>query len=108
MLIVGLAGFNFSRVYQLDFDFSQKAARARKAYLAQPGHADVPLNKFMLLNAGFIWPLPTHYELPPHEVLLSWPHPLQFRPFLYEGYNRKQREAIFATDITARLVLLKN
>ncbi len=108
ILIMGLAGFNFGRVFQQDFNFSLRANRARTAYLAQPGHTAVPADKFMLLYAGFIWPLPPHYDLPPHEVLLSWPHPLQFKPFLYEGYNRQQRAAISSTDITARLILLKN
>ncbi len=107
-LIAGVAAFNFRPVFGQDFNFSLKAMRARDAYLAQPGHANIPLTKFMLLYAGFIWPVPPQYEVPPHEVLVSHPHPLQFKPFLYEGYNRQQRKVISSTDITARLVLFKN
>jgi uncharacterized membrane protein len=108
VLIISLAGFNFRRVFQEEFGFYVKAVRMRDAYLAQPGHANIAVNRFVLLYADFIWPVPPKYDLPAHEVLYSRPHPLQFQPFLYEGYNRNQRNVILSTDITARLVLLKN
>ena len=53
-----------------------------------------------------IWPIPKQFDLPPHKVLMKGSHVLQFEPLLYEGYNRKQRAAIRATDISDKLILL--
>ncbi len=73
------------------------------------GKAPIPSDRFRILYGGFIWPYPDEKPLPPHyETLLASPHPLAWRPYLYEGFNRDQRDRIEATDITMRLVLLKD
>ena len=65
--------------------------------------------KFRFLYDGFIWPYPSEPPLPAHyETLMASPHPLAWRPYLYEGFNREQRSKLEGTDITMRLVLLKD
>lgn len=41
-----------------------------------------------------------------HHTLWSAPHPLQYRPYQYEGYRRDQRALFDSHDITMRLVYL--
>jgi hypothetical protein len=73
------------------------------------GKAPIPADRFRILYDGFIWPYPDEKPLPAGtKVLLASPHPLAWRPYLYEGFNRDQRNRIEATDITMRLVLLKD
>lgn len=73
------------------------------------GKAPITGDRFRMLYDGFIWPYPDEKPLPPnYTVLLASPHPLAWRPYLYEGFNRDQRDRIEATDITMRLVLLKD
>lgn len=65
--------------------------------------------KVRFLYFGFVWPYPAEAPLPPNHVLLiSSPHPLAWRPYLYEGFNHEQRTRIETTDISMRLVLLKD
>lgn len=64
--------------------------------------------KFKFLYTGFIWPEADRTVPPPHEVLLARAHPLAWRPYLYEGFARAQRDQIEATDIRMRLILLKD
>lgn len=42
--------------------------------------------------------------LPDHEVLLASPNPLQYRPYLFEGWPEKERAALEREDIRMRLI----
>jgi hypothetical protein len=108
--VVAIAWFNFYRPLHLVFvaEFDARATAAEQAYLARPGHQGTPAGRFVLLNDVFIWPQPPRYHLPPHEVLLRIAHPMQYPPFLYEGYNRGQRAEIQSTDIAMQLVVLQD
>jgi hypothetical protein len=44
--------------------------------------------------------------VPPYPVILRRSHPLQFRPYQYEGYNTAQRAEIDHHDISMRLLAL--
>ena len=92
--------------------FAKRAAAVMTAYRrvhAGTDAAAVAPEKFRFVYDGFIWPVPNEKPLPPHYlVLLSSPHPLAWRPYLYEGFNRAQRDQIESTDITMRLVLLQD
>jgi hypothetical protein len=46
-------------------------------------------------------------ELPPHEELLRGAHPLQFRPFQYEGFAARDRQVLRQGDYAMRLVRLQ-
>jgi hypothetical protein len=53
-----------------------------------------------VVNARHLWPLPGRFTLPPgYTVLKEAPHPLQFLPYQYEGYDPAQRQALRAMDI---------
>lgn len=104
--VVAIAAVNFRQPLAQRWNFHELAVRMRDQYLHAPDRPGLTPERFMILNEEFIWPTPIKYDLPPHEVLLSEPHVLQFRPLLYEGFNRAQRKEILATDITMRLVLL--
>jgi hypothetical protein len=113
LVIVILAAANFARPWTQVFPdrFSREGNLLIKSYLQKiSGEAEVKHNaeRFKFLNVGFIWPMPEHYDLPPHEVLLQRLHPLQYEPYLYEGFNRDQRAAIHETDISMRLILIKD
>ncbi len=105
VIIVAIAAGNFWAPLRQRFDFRRRAEEMRNAYRAQH---KISLDRFLIIYPDFIWPAPQPYDLPPHEELLSAPHPLHFRPLLYEGFTRKQREIILTTDIRSRLLLLKH
>ncbi|HEX2855281.1 MAG TPA: hypothetical protein VHO24_18745 [Opitutaceae bacterium] len=71
-------------------------------------HPELRREKFQHLHLGFIWPEADRTAQPPHEILLEHPHPLAWRPYLYEGFSRAQRDQIEGTDIRMRLILLKD
>jgi len=107
--VVGVAAFNFRLPLTQEFDFNGRAIAFRDAYRQRAVSAGAPavaVSRFRVLKPSYIWPMPEELHLPPHTVLLFGRHPLRFRPFLYEGYNREQRAAVEAADIRPRLVLL--
>jgi len=61
-----------------------------------------------LLYAEHIYPVPAP---PPSDCrgpeLLARPHPLQYRPYQYEGYTPAERAALRAMDIRMRLILCR-
>ena len=65
-------------------------------------------SRFRVLYDSFIWPYPVEAPFSPRsEVLLERPHPLAWRPYLLEGFNHDQREKLEHTDISMKLVLLR-
>jgi hypothetical protein len=90
---------------QYPLTFQAKAERTAAAYRA--AHPEVAASRFHLLYAVYLWPLPDEKPLPAGtRILLASPHPLAWRPYLYEGFNHDQRAAIEAVDVTMRLALL--
>jgi hypothetical protein len=63
--------------------------------------------KYRLLFVEHIYPAPQRVSLPPYEIILMSPHPLQFLPYQYEGYTPAQRAALRSTDISMKLVRIK-
>jgi len=91
--------------------FHERALGAMVAYQKQHAadSAAVAPDRFRFVYNGFIWPYPSEAPLPNHYLLLlASPHPLSWRPYLYEGFNRAQRDKIEATDITMRVILLQD
>ena len=115
-LAVMLAGGGWSLSVPLRQEFPatfhRKEVAAMEAYRvlhAREGPVATAPGRFRLLYDGFLWPDPGEPLLPAHyETLLASPHPLAWRPYLYEGFNHEQRKKFEATDITMRLVLLKD
>jgi hypothetical protein len=62
---------------------------------------------YRLIYAKHLWPEPAPLRLPPYEELLAAPHPLEFRPYQYEGFGPTQRARLRETDIRMRLVRLR-
>jgi hypothetical protein len=114
VVLVVAGGMALSVPIRQDFPvpFRVRALAVMTAYQRQhvgsePGA--VAPEKFRFLYDGFIWPNPDEKPLPPHYlVLFARSHPLAWRPYLYEGFNRAQRAQIEATDISMRLVLLQD
>ena len=92
--------------------FHRQAVAVMQAYRAQHAPQDpagTAPEKFRFVYNAFIWPAPSEPPVPAGaQTLLAAPHPLAWRPYLYEGFNRDQRAKMQATDITMRLVLLKD
>jgi hypothetical protein len=109
--VIAIAAVNFRVPLTQEFGFAVRARQFAAEYRQRAqaeGRPPPAFEKFVVINAGYLWPLPDERTLPPHELLLSGRHPLQFRPFLYEGFDRRQRAVFFAADIRPRLVLIKD
>jgi len=78
-------------------EFLRAAARAQRAI---PG-------SYALVYPEHFYPEPERRELPPHEVVLSARHPLQYLPNQYEGFTPSARRAMRSIDISMRLIRTK-
>jgi hypothetical protein len=100
--IVLQAGVNFRPVITQYFPPEFRAAALAKSSevpAADRGRLRV-LNAYFFHQAVFV-DLKTR-----HHTLLSAPHPLQFRPYQFDGYRRDQRILFDRHDIAMRLVVL--
>lgn len=68
------------------------------------GGAPSKPSPYVLINAQFLYPLRSRRDAVLGEVLLSVPHPIQYRPYQYEGLNRKERALLRSGDASIRLV----
>ncbi len=101
-----IALFNFSGVVAVRF--SQDIARRviaeygdyaiastyygqRKIRKMNPADAQ---GRYVLVNAFFIYPITEQSERPPGRLLLEAPHPLNYRPYQYEGMTPEMRDIV--------------
>ncbi|PTY05614.1 hypothetical protein DB347_14685 [Opitutaceae bacterium EW11] len=92
---------NFRMPMRLEFPdhFKARATEQMNAILNREPRASVGL-----LNARFFHRPIFTPPLPPYDLVLAARHPLQFRPYVYEGYSEPMRDAFAAHDFTMRLV----
>ena len=101
-----IALFNFSGVAAVRFyrdierqvvaDYGDYAIAStyygqRKIRKMSPADAQV---RYLLVNAFFIYPITEQSERPPGRLLLEAPHPLNYRPFQYEGMTPEMRDIV--------------
>lgn len=99
---IGQAAANFWLPLQQVFPrrFYGEAVRLREQLRAQGEERQLAIiYADALLNRGSV--LST---LPDHEVILASPNPLQYRPYLFEGYNAAERRLLESADIRMRLI----
>jgi hypothetical protein len=75
--------------------------------LAQIKRLDSPV-LFRLLNVDRLWEGYVVSETRPHSILMQRSHPLQFDPFLYEGFNKDLRSRYRKEDISMQLITVPN
>jgi hypothetical protein len=93
-----MAAWNFSTPLRQVFpsDFQRLAAGVASL---EPGY-----RTYRMAFVGSVLGVRLDGPLPPYPTLLRRPHPLQFRPYQYEGYDATQRADINAHDISMRLI----
>jgi len=75
---------------------------------ARAGRPEITSDRFKFTNTIFYWPYPTPVpEYPNSRELRVREHPLTYRPYLYEGFNRDQRNVFLKTDLRMRLLILE-
>lgn len=102
VIAAGCAAWNFSAPLGQMFpdDFLVRAREAAVQYQRQrPGVLQV-------LHAEHLWGVRLQSDLPSHEVILRAAHPLQFRPYQYEGFSVEQRKDFTRHDIAMKLICL--
>jgi hypothetical protein len=95
-----VAGFNFAEPLRLMFpeDFLHRAAQI---VWQDPGGV------FRILNASRIRPEDKIPDAPPKgQLLLARRNPLQFDPYLFEGYKQDQRRYLEKRDMTMKVLRL--
>ena len=60
--------------------------------------------RFVLVNAQYLYPPRGHRDRPAGAVVVSFPHPLEYEPYRYEGFRAYEREILAGADISLRLV----
>lgn len=61
-----------------------------------------------VLNAGPLWEGYVTSEHRAHDILLNKKHPLQFTPYLFEGFNKELRSRYRREDISMKLITVTN
>lgn len=61
-------------------------------------------SRYVLLNAGFPWPLEGRKNPPDGRVVFEITHPLRFAPYQYESFVPSERALIRSTDFSMRLI----
>jgi hypothetical protein len=99
-LVVCVAAANFETPLVQDFPdaFNERARRV----IAQQRAQDFGF--FPVLFAEPLWGKRLSLELPPHMELMRSPHPMQFRPFQYEGFSAALRREINANDVAMQVL----
>ena len=95
-----LAAFNFAGPLRMVFNREFLEQAAQRVWQA-------PLATFRVLNAGGMRPdekIPD--DIQPGQLLLRRRNPLQFHPYLFEGYRESQRSYLTGRDIAMKLVRL--
>jgi len=109
LLACGLSSMREPLRQEFPEEFHRRAVTAMQEHQAADGATNSAFapDRYRFLYNGHIYPYPNEAPLPPRsEVLLRSPHPLAWRPYLYEGYTHAQRDRFEATDISMRLVLV--
>jgi len=57
-----------------------------------------------ILFAEPLWGKRLNIDIPPHAELLRYPHPMQFRPFQYEGFSKTERSDLNKYDVAMQVV----
>jgi len=98
LLVFALAARNFSGPLRQIFpaEFQRRSARI----IAQ----DAGYAAYRIAFGESLWGLPLDPILPASPPLLRSAHPLQFRPYQYEGYDTAQRAEINRHDVAMRLL----
>lgn len=104
----GLAAVRFSRdiARQVVAEYGDYAIAStyygqRKIRKMSPEDAH---GRYSLVNAFFIYPITEQSERPPGRVLLEAPHPLNYRPFQYEGMTPEMRDMVRRDPIMIWLI----
>lgn len=61
-------------------------------------------SRYVLVNHRFLYPIEGLKPVPEGRVLLSTPHPLDYRPNWYDGYMRRERDVLEKADLNVKLV----
>jgi hypothetical protein len=71
-----------------------------------PRVAQVAEPDYRWLNVRHLYPGPENQEVPDGwEVIAEAPHPLQFSPYLFEGYTPQERAILRGSDVRMRLIV---
>jgi hypothetical protein len=102
VMVVGAGAMQMAAALRQSFpdDFLREAnTRAR--------HASSESRALLrVLNADRLSEGQVMSEPRPHDVLMRWKHPLQFSPYLYEGYGEERRRLFQRSDISMQLVAI--
>jgi len=95
-------GVNFWPIVTQYFPPEFRAAALARSMAVPAGER----GRLRILNAFFFHQAVFAEVRAKHHTLWSEPHPLQYRPYQYEGYRRDQRALFDSHDITMRLVYM--
>lgn len=99
---VVLALINFAGPLTQRFPSDFRIAAREEAVRLQAGDGSV----YRTVGADHLWGVEVRRALPAHQVILRARHPLQFKPYQYEGFSRAQRLEFREQDVTMRLIRL--
>lgn len=99
-LVCCMAAFNFAVPLRQMFP-DRFQALAAGLIAAHHGKGD---GFTRVIFAEPLWGRPLELGLPPHEELFRSPHPMQFRPYQYEGYPAALREKLNRLDVAMQVV----
>ena len=106
---------HFTRVFQRDVEIEVLRSLGNpKHSLSTSGSIYITLvlpvtrPDLALVNAQFIYPIRGYIGYPEGETVFRVEHPLNYRPFQYEGHSPAERALLRTDDISIRLIKLRH
>lgn len=110
LLIVIQAMFNFIQPMSQQWprDIAQKATLAfgqiqRDVSILGPRHSN-SFSRYVILNIDYLYPVVGKKDPPIGCILFTVPHPFEYLPYQYEGFDAKARKILRITNISVRLI----
>jgi hypothetical protein len=110
--IINLAP-HFWLVFPLDFEAVARAEVGNPKRTASvsgsyfpPRIGPVTAPDHVMVNVQYLYPIRSPASSPEGETILAAAHPLEYRPYQYDGFTPRQRGILRTTDIRMKLVRL--
>jgi hypothetical protein len=114
VVLAALAGLNYAKPLRLHFPREvERAVIARfgpvqrQSVIVGPLTQRLPAGEasdYVLLNCQHLWPVRGTVAAPHGHEILRMRHPLEFRPYQYEGFTEAERSLLRSVDISIRLI----
>lgn len=102
LVVIVSAAFNFSPIAAQIFPIEFRALAKQEIHARKRD----PLDRYRVVHAEHLWGALITTRAPVGDTVFRRSHPLQYRPYQYEGFSAEQRRLFGENDISMRVIRL--